>query len=218
MNYVSSHLEAALQRIRQQPPLCCLLDTQVKPINDQTVVKALRREYASDNLPLLLINPTDGEDDAGQTLAQGAQDYLPLNTMTAAQLSSAIHNAIHTSQLQKQLNNLAHYDSLTGLLNRNLLYNRLSHAVGRCNRYGQSCAVLVIDLNNFKPVNEIYGYDVGDKVLQYVAACIRDNCRSTDSPARMGGDEFVVLLEHVDEQSGQLITEKIVQAIQTPFL
>lgn len=214
---VVTHLEAALQRIRQQPPLCCLLDTQVKPINDQTVVKALRREYASDNLPLLLINPTDGEDDAGQTLAQGAQDYLPLNTMTAAQLSSAIHNAIHTSQLQKQLNNLAHYDSLTGLLNRNLLYNRLSHAVGRCNRYGQSCAVLVIDLNNFKPVNEIYGYDVGDKVLQYVAACIRDNCRSTDSPARMGGDEFVVLLEHVDEQSGQLITEKIVQAIQTPF-
>ena len=54
---------------------------------------------------------------------------------------------------------------------------------------------------------------MGDKVLQYVAACIRDNCRSTDSPARMGGDEFVVLLEHVDEQSGQLITEKIVQAI-----
>lgn len=214
---VVANLEEALLHIRKQPPLCCLLDTQVTTLTDQSVVKALRREYASDNLPLLLINPTDGEDNAGQTLAQGAQDYLPLNTMTAAQLSSAIHNAIHTSQLQKQLNNLAHYDSLTGLLNRNLLYNRLSHAVGRCNRYGHSCAVLVIDLNNFKPVNEIYGYDVGDKVLQYVAACIRDNCRSTDSPARMGGDEFVVLLEHVDEHTGQLITEKIVQAIQTPF-
>lgn len=214
---VVASLDEALHYIRKQPPLCCLLDTQVKTLSDQTVVKALRREYASDNLPLLLINPTDADDDAGQTLAQGAQDYLTLNTMTAAQLTSAIHNAVHTSQLQKQLNNLAHYDSLTGLLNRNLLYNRLSHAVGRCNRYGHSCAVLVIDLNNFKPVNEIYGYDVGDKVLQYVAACIRDNCRSTDSPARMGGDEFVVLLEHVDEQTGQLITEKIVQAIQTPF-
>jgi len=214
---VVENLEAALHHIRKQQPLCCLLDTQVKTLTDQSVVKALRREYASDNLPLLLINPTDADDDAGQTLAQGAQDYLTLHSMTAAQLSSAIHNAIHTSQLQKQLNNLAHYDSLTGLLNRNLLYNRLSHAVGRCNRYGHSCAVLVIDLNNFKPVNEIYGYDVGDKVLQYVAACIRDNCRSTDSPARMGGDEFVVLLEHVDGHTGQLITEKIIRAIQTPF-
>ncbi len=215
--WIAETFEIALQRIRQQPPVCCLLDTQVNTLGDQTLVKALRREYASDNLPLLLINPTDTEEDVGHTLAQGAQDYLTLNTMTAAQLASAIHNAVHTSQLQKQLNNLAHYDSLTGLLNRNLLYNRLSHAVGRCNRYGHSCAVLVIDLNNFKPVNEIYGYDVGDKVLQYVAACIRDNCRSTDSPARMGGDEFVVLLEHVNEDSGQLITAKIINAIQTPL-
>lgn len=215
--YVVENLEDALRQIRTHAPLCCLLDTRVKTLTDQNLVKSLRREYASDNLPLLLINPSNCDDDAGQTLAQGAQDYLTLSAMTATQLNNAIHNAVHTSQLQKQLNNLAHYDSLTGLLNRNLLYNRLSHAVGRCNRYGHSCAVLVIDLNNFKPINEIYGYDIGDRVLQYVAECIRDNCRSTDSPARMGGDEFVVLLEHVDDSTGQLITEKIVQAIQTPF-
>ncbi|MEY4589514.1 MAG: hypothetical protein RL497_1590 [Pseudomonadota bacterium] len=214
---VATHAEDALHKIRLHHPLCCLLDTQMQTHSEQSVVKSLRREYSSDNLPLLLINQNDGEDDTGQTLAQGAQDYLTLKSMTAPLLSSAIHNAIHTSQLQKQLNNLAHYDSLTGLLNRNLLYNRLSHAVGRCNRYGQSCSILVIDLNNFKPVNEIYGYDIGDKVLQYVAACIRDNCRSTDSPARMGGDEFVVLLEHVDDQISHVITEKIMQAIQTPF-
>jgi diguanylate cyclase len=215
--YVVENLEGALRQIRTHPPLCCLLDTRVKTSNDQNLVKSLRREYASDNLPLLLINPNDCDEDAGQTLAQGAQDYLTLSAMTTAQLNNAIHNAVHTSQLQKQLNNLAHYDSLTGLLNRNLLYNRLSHAVGRCNRYGHSCAVLIIDLNNFKPINEIYGYDIGDQVLQYAAECIRDNCRSTDSPARMGGAEFVVLLEHVDDATGQLITEKIVQAIQNPF-
>lgn len=215
--WVVSDLENALLQIRKLTPLCCLLDTRIPAANGQLGVAVLRREYSSDNFPLLLVHPSDNPPDSGLTLAQGAQDYLCIDTITTSQLNSAIHNAIHTCQLQKQLNNLAHYDSLTGLLNRNLLYNRLSHAVGRCNRYGQNCAVLVVDLNNFKPVNEIYGYDVGDKVLQYVAACIRDNCRSTDSPARMGGDEFVVLLEHVDDKIGQQITEKIVQAIQTPF-
>lgn len=215
--WVVGSLEEALLKIRKHMPLCCLLDTQLEAAKNNHLIGLLRREYPSDALPLLLLNTGHDVEDAGHTLAQGAQDFLSIKTATAGQLISAVHNVIHTSQLQKQLNHLAHYDSLTGLLNRNLLYNRLAHAVGRCNRYGHSCAVLVIDLNNFKPVNEIYGYDVGDKVLQYVAGCIRDNCRSTDSPARMGGDEFVILLEHVDEKIGQHITEKIIQAIQTPL-
>jgi diguanylate cyclase len=212
----ADNAEDTVRLVRELQPQACLLDNRVKGFGELSLLKSLRREYPAERLPLVVIS--DHQDDDLATLLQaGAQDYLVSGNISAAQLHAALRNAMHTSQLQKQLSNLAHYDALTGLLNRNLLYNRLAHAVGRCNRYSQSCALLLIDLNNFKPINDIYGYEMGDKVLQHVANVIRENCRSTDSPARLGGDEFLILLEQVDDTDCQKITEKIINAIETPF-
>ena len=90
------------------------------------------------------------------------------------------------------------YDSLTGLPNRRLLLDQLSNEVSRANRHGYYGALLFIDLDNFKTVNDSLGHLVGDKLLKIVAERIRDNIRHEDSAARMGGDEFTIILTELD--------------------
>lgn len=95
---------------------------------------------------------------------------------------------------------LAHHDRLTGLPNRNLFYDRLQHAISRLRRSEQRLAVLFLDLDRFKPVNDLYGHAAGDRVLQLLAARLEGAVREADTVARLGGDEFVVLVEDVDHQ------------------
>ncbi len=93
---------------------------------------------------------------------------------------------------------LANHDRLTGLANRGLFYDRLQHAISRLNRSGKRLAVLFLDMDRFKPVNDTYGHVVGDRVLQMIAARMKLALRSEDTVARLGGDEFVVLVEEIE--------------------
>jgi diguanylate cyclase (GGDEF)-like protein/PAS domain S-box-containing protein len=111
--------------------------------------------------------------------------------------------------LEDQLRQAALYDALTGLPTRTLFMERLNHALHRAKREGQNYfALLFLDLDNFKAVNDSLGHDVGDQLLQDVATCLRTNLRSTDTAARLGGDEFVVLLEDVEPPTSAKVFAK----------
>jgi diguanylate cyclase (GGDEF)-like protein/PAS domain S-box-containing protein len=99
-------------------------------------------------------------------------------------------------QAEERLEFLSHYDPLTRLPNRNLLHDRLQHGIRRQQRDGKQLAVLLIDLDRFKHINETLGHRVGDTLLQTLAARLREHMRSADTLARVGGDEFVLLLEN----------------------
>lgn len=207
----------AMRSIAEQVPLCCVLAYGLAGQNDLGFLRALRRDYPADVLPVVVISSESDEETAVTVLQNGAQSYLLKEQMTASRLYGALSNAIRASALEKKLKHLAHYDALTGLLNRNLLMNRLELALKRCDRYKQRCALLYLNLDNFKPVNDTYGHAVGDALLQAVAERVRNNCRSTDSPARIGGDEFVILLEQVDNNTGRKVADKVLKALDTPF-
>lgn len=142
-------------------------------------------------------------------------DDLALLDFLAVQLGAAIERKTMMLRLQQ----LALYDSLTGLANRTLLLDRLQSALQRASRDEQPLALLYLDLDRFKQVNDNFGHAAGDLLLQQTAQRILQVVRQTDTVARFGGDEFVVLLEHLHQADTALrVAEKIRQALARPFL
>ncbi len=118
---------------------------------------------------------------------------------------------------QRQLEHIAHHDALTGLPNRVLLADRLKQAMAQSQRRGGQLAVLYLDLDGFKAVNDLYGHDVGDELLVRVAEWVRRTLREGDTLARLGGDEFVgVLVDLPDASSCLPLLDRILEAVATP--
>jgi len=121
--------------------------------------------------------------------------------------------------LEQQLRHHALHDPLTGLANRSLLVDRLEHAIAASARRNEHLAVLFIDLDDFKLVNDVFGHAAGDQVLIAAAGRIRPCLRSEDTASRLGGDEFVVLLEGVDHESdATTIARRILESLHLPFV
>ncbi|HUX89995.1 MAG TPA: sensor domain-containing diguanylate cyclase [Gallionellaceae bacterium] len=114
---------------------------------------------------------------------------------------------------------LAHTDSLTGLPNRSLFYDRLGQCIAQAKRQKKSFALLFLDLDDFKLVNDKFGHDTGDVLLQKVAERLRQNIRNENTVARTGGDEFLLILNNIaNADSASVVAEKIIQSLTTPFV
>lgn len=119
---------------------------------------------------------------------------------------------------EAQMHNLAHYDPLTGLPNRILLADRLQQAIAAARREKSHMALMFIDLDKFKPINDTLGHYIGDLMLKEVAKRMLECLRESDTAARIGGDEFVVLLPLIEAEPDALaVAEKIRQALYLPF-
>ena len=121
-------------------------------------------------------------------------------------------------QAEKNLKHLAHHDTLTGLPNRLLLDARLDHAIARAKRNGSRLAVLFLDLDNFKHINDSLGHVAGDTLLQQVTGRLLEATREEDTLARLGGDEFVILVEEIKETSDMIfLSQKLLDRINERF-
>lgn len=117
-----------------------------------------------------------------------------------------------------QLHRLAHRDSLTGLANRVLFDDRISVAIATAHRYGHRLAILYLDLDGFKNVNDELGHDAGDSVLKEVALRLQKHTRKSDTVARLGGDEFAVLITNMQDAAGARVrADKFHAALDQPF-
>lgn len=133
-----------------------------------------------------------------------------------AHFAAKLTHALQTTN--KQLSELALYDSLTGLPNRMLLDDRMGRAASIAERNRQSFALLFIDLDRFKPVNDAFGHAVGDELLKSVAQRLVGCVRASDTVARTGGDEFVVILNGIgDPKDAAMISSKILDELSRPF-
>ena len=122
-----------------------------------------------------------------------------------------------THRKQKHLFGLAHFDQLTSLPNRTLLMDRLSQALSVSSRTSRAISLLFIDLDGFKPVNDTYGHAIGDQLLKEVAVRLLSCIREGDTAARMGGDEFVVILLESDLDRAATVTKRILETLRAPY-
>ena len=208
-----------LKLLRQKKKNCCLLSypSQYDDADARVLsfLKSIRRRKLGGSIAVIII-ADEGQCDARtavEFIHQGAQDFLVRQDMTASRLYSSIDDAVNRCESQKNLIHLAHYDYLTGLLNRGLFMDRLQHAVNHSKRNDVTCSLLYIDVDNFKQVNDLYGHDVGDQLLLKVSEQISHNCRNTDSAARIGGDEFAVIISSPSANDASKVTTAIIKKI-----
>jgi diguanylate cyclase (GGDEF)-like protein len=132
-------------------------------------------------------------------------------------ISTIAHDISELKSTQAQLEHQATHDPLTGLPNRPLFQELGEQALARSDRYGTTVAVLFLDLDRFKPVNDSFGHAIGDELLVQVAGRLRTSVRRGDVVARFGGDEFVVLCEHPAGQTEMLeLALRLIDALSEP--
>ena len=148
-------------------------------------------------------------------LGRGRTVELPASRLSEA---DAVGRAlVEASAMLAEANHQAHHDALTGLCNRVLFDELAAHQIAAAQRSGQSVAVLAIDLDRFKEVNDRHGHAAGDRVLTMVAERIRQGIRAADIVSRRGGDEFTVLLLNVDPLLTQRIGSKLIASLAIPY-
>ena len=130
----------------------------------------------------------------------------------------ATENAMQLKDDLLKLRQLADTDFLTGLMNRRAFLAVADDALEFCRRYKRSMATLMIDIDHFKKINDIHGHAAGDDAIKGIAGIIGERIRTTDKAARFGGEEFVVLLREIDQETAQLLAERIRQAIEQATL
>lgn len=136
---------------------------------------------------------------------------------------SVTHDITARKRAEQQIQNLAFSDPLTGLPNRRLLTDRIEQALADSLRYGYQCALLLIDLDDFKTLNDTRGHDEGDLLLQHVGQRLRACVREADTVARLGGDEFVVLLEHLSADpvqaaaQSEVVGQNVLRSTSQPY-
>ncbi len=142
------------------------------------------------------------------------------NLLHDASVRGIVINARDVTQrkhYEEQVEQLAYYDPLTRLANRRFLQERAQQAITHARRYGESLALLYLDLDRFKQVNDSLGHEAGDELLAQVAARLRRFVRESDTLARLGGDEFVLLLTEAGREEARRSAERLVEALRRPF-
>ena len=196
---------------------CVLLDAsgpELEPMSALSRLKAARSD-----VPIVVLGADGNSTVALAAVQAGAQDYLVRDEVDAGSLERSIRYAIDRKRTEVQLAHLAVHDHLTGLPNRSVFDDRLEHALQR-RRDGQGgVAVLFIDLDGFKRLNDSFGHGAGDDVLREAGVRIRAAVRPHDTVARLGGDEFTALCEGVYGDHGALtIGRRIAEELARPLV
>ena len=194
-----------------------LIDLSVQPEDPEGAIEQLRN--AAPDVAIVALADRHDSERALSVIRSGAQDYLVKREVFPALLSRAIHHAIERKRTEVRLVNQALHDPLTGLPNRALFLDRLGVALDRSRRTTGTVAVLFVDVDNFKDVNDSLGHAAGDRLLAELAERLSKMLRPMDTVARFGGDEFTLLFEDLSsEREVVLIAERISQAAAVPIV
>jgi two-component system cell cycle response regulator len=209
-------VDAAVHMLETEPGCeAVLLDLGLPDAQGLATLQAIRH-YASECAIVVL---TGDEDEAVglRAVVDGAQDYLVKGSFDAGLLRRCLRFAVHRKRAERALFERALHDELTGLPRRALLMDRLQEALKHFQRDRTAGALMFIDLDRFKEVNDIHGHAAGDAVLCAVADRLRATVRGSDTAARLGGDEFVVLLPRLASAEDALaVARKVAAAVAQP--
>ncbi len=210
--------EEALRVCERNQPEIVLMDAMMPEMDGFEACREIRRIPAVSHIPVLVVTALDDQDSAERAFAAGASDFIP-KPVHYSVLRQRLSRLVHASRSERKVKQLALHDPLTGLANRRLFRERIEQTLARAAQRQQQLAVILLDLDRFKHVNESLDHRVGDLLLQAVADRIRGCLRSADVVARLGGDEFAVLVYGaVSEEVATTVAGKMHSVLARPFV
>ncbi|RFP19387.1 MULTISPECIES: EAL domain-containing protein [unclassified Duganella] len=210
--------EALAMLARFQPDVI-LMDAMMPVMDGFTACARMQELPNAGAVPVLMITALQDNSSVERAFAAGASDYIP-KPIHYAVLSQRVRRIIEANRAEKRIRHLAYNDVLTNLPNRTLFFELLAASIDQARQAGdgQQVAVLFMDLDRFKYVNDNLGHDVGDRLLQAVAQRVRHTVRADDAVARLGGDEFTVVLNELDSPAAAATAaHNIVRVLSAPF-
>jgi diguanylate cyclase (GGDEF)-like protein len=211
--------ESALAQCAATRPDAILLDIEMPGLDGYGVLARLKSDEELSDIPVVFLTGRTGTDDMVAGLRAGAHDYLrkPFET---AELLARVGGAVRIKRLQdelrirnRQLDELSRIDGLTGLSNRRHIDEQLLKEADIANRHGQALAILILDIDHFKHVNDDEGHPAGDRVLREFAQRVQGAIRTGDLVGRWGGEEFIVIAPQTDIAGAVTLGERIRMSI-----
>jgi diguanylate cyclase (GGDEF)-like protein len=210
-------LAVACDRLLEEVIDVVLLDLSLPDAHKLEALQAV--QAAAPNVPVIVLTGADDPALGVAAVQEGAQDFLSKRTADVDLLTRSIRYSIERKRSEVRLAEQALQDSLTGLPNRILLLDRLGVALARARRRPTSVAVLFLDLDRFKTINDSLGHEAGDELLIEISSRLKATLRPSDTVARFGGDEFLILCEDLNgEIEAVRVAERALQAILNPVL
>ncbi|NOQ17185.1 MAG: diguanylate cyclase [Methyloprofundus sp.] len=194
-------------------PDLILLDIEMPGMTGFETCKHLKNNPSTAAIPIIFVTSKDTDEDEELGLQLGAVDYLT-KPIRPAIVAIRVQTHITLKQQRDKLQAMAMHDQLTSLYNRHYLLEVANHKVVRAKRHRQALSLLMVDIDHFKAINDQYGHPEGDLILQAVATAIKESHRREDVVARLGGEEFVVLLDQCDISAAQIKAQNLCQAIR----
>jgi len=218
--------KSAIKKVKTQAVDIVLLDFVLPDINGNEVCRWLKLDGDTRGIPIIMLTTRSDTSDKVSGLEAGADDYLP-KPYSEVELNARIYASLRTKALQDELRQknrqleemlgkvetLAITDPLTGLSNRRHCEDTLENEFKRAVRYQSSLSCLMLDIDHFKRVNDVYGHQAGDMVLKEAAQILKSNIRELDTAARWGGEEFIVLLPQTTKQDAMVLASRFLSAI-----
>jgi len=213
--------EAALRVLLQEDVSLVLLDVQMPEMDGYEVARLMRDNPRTRHIPVIFISAIARTQELMlRGYQSGAVDFI-LKPFDSQLLRQKIHNFLayennrrEVHALNQQLQSLSITDPLTGLLNRRGFYQEMQTALARAQRNGHTLAVAYLDLDGFKHINDSLGHNAGDKLLRQIGIHLKSTLRHGDSLARMGGDEFIVLINNLHAcHNAAAITAKLIESV-----
>lgn len=194
-------------------------DFQLRRMSGASALRTVRGH--DPDMPFVFVSGTAGEEAAVTAIKSGAHDYIRKGNLR--RLTPSVRRELREAAQRRErrkadqrLAHLAYHDGLTDLPNRMLLKDRLEQAVRMAHRHMSNLALIVLDLDGFKQINDTQGHHAGDRVLQHVASSVRGLLRDADTVARLGGDEFAIVLPATDVAGATLAARRAVKEIERP--
>ncbi|HEX7051432.1 MAG TPA: PleD family two-component system response regulator [Longimicrobiales bacterium] len=216
--------EEALERVEQNPPDLILLDIMMPGLDGYEVTRRIKSNPALPFIPIILVTARVSTQDKVAGLDAGADDYLT-KPIDFAELEARVRSMLRIKELQdelqqknEELERISISDGLTGLFNHRHMKEVVHDEFERSKRTGEPLAVVMFDFDHFKQVNDTYGHQVGDRVLQEMARILERTAREIDKIGRYGGEEFIVVLPDTDMDDAVTFAERVRQRVERhPF-